>query len=237
MSSWRCLLPVCLASAVALAAAPSSAADAGSEGGIEGLTPGSPAAGIYGSDHLMLLPDRAQLVFDYRFDGSLVERPFSDGVVLDFTRHRDDAGFDVDAHLFPQSRDLEIGPLAAAAANPILLIFFQRDAIQMSNGTGGSQHYFRNAIRRVLRTPDPASVRSTTIAFGGKEVAASEISFRPFVHDPHRARLREFADKTYRFIVSEAVPGGIYEVQSETPERDGNGVLLRETYRFREMRP
>src|SRR3546814_8808663 len=60
-------------------------------------------------DHLALLPDKAVLVFDYRFDGSLLEQPFSDDVVLDFMRHRDDRGFDVDATLFPQSRKLQIG--------------------------------------------------------------------------------------------------------------------------------
>src|SRR3546814_15439849 len=76
---------------------------------LEGLTPGSPAEGIYGRDHLALLPDKAVLVFDYRFDGSLLEQPFSDDVVLDFMRHREDRGFDVDATLFPQSRKLQIG--------------------------------------------------------------------------------------------------------------------------------
>src|SRR3546814_1573398 len=91
-------------------------------------------------------------LFDYRFDGSLLEQPFSDDVVLDFMRHRDDRGFDVDATLFPRSRKLQIGPISAAEVNPILLIFFQRDVTQMSNGTGGSQHYFRNTIRRVLQT-------------------------------------------------------------------------------------
>ena len=237
MISWRRLLAPGLALLVGLAAAPLQAAGDGQADGLEGLTPGSPGAGIYGRDHLALLPDKAVLVFDYRFDGSLVEQPFDDDVVLDFTRHREDRGFDVGATLFPQSRNLSIGPLSAAAANPILLIFFQRDATQMSNGTGGSQHYFRNTIRRVLQTPDPASVRATTVELDGKKVAASEISFQPFADDPNRARLRAFADKTYRFIVSEAVPGGIYEVQAETPEEDGDGVLLRETYRFREMRP
>lgn len=218
---------------LALSAAPLSAAG----DGLEGLTPGSPGEGIYGRDHLALLPDRARLVFDYRFDGSLVEQPFEDDVVLDFTRHRDDPGFDVGATLFPRSRKLEIGPIAAREANPILLIFFQRDATQMSNGTGGSQHYFRNAIRRTLQTADPASVRETTITFDGESLPAREISFRPFADDPNRARLREFAGKTYRFVVSAGVPGGIYEMQSETPAGNGDGTLLRETYRLREMQP
>jgi len=218
---------------ILLAAGPSRAAG----DGLADLTPGSPAAGIYGSDHLTLLPDKAVLVYDYRYDGSLIDRPFDDDVLLDFTRHSEDAGFDVDASLFPKSRKLAIGPITATAVNPILLIFFQRDATQMSDGTGGSQHYFRNSIRRALQTTDADSARDVTITVDGRELAASEITLRPFANDPNRARLRAFADKTYRFVVSAAVPGGIYQVQAETPEESGGGVLLREPYRLREMRP
>ena len=232
MASWR---DAVLVAALLVLAAADPLRAAGD--GLEGLAPGSPAAGIYGSNHLTLVPDKAVLVYDYRYEGSLLERPFDDDVLLDFTRHSADAGFDVGASLFPKTRKLEVGPITASVTNPILLIFFQRDATQMSNGTGGSQHYFRNTIRKALQTPDPGSARPVTITLDGRNMAASEITLRPFENDPNRARLRAFADKTYRFVVSEAVPGGIYQVQAETPEESGGGVLLRETYRFREMRP
>ncbi len=237
MVSFRRHLLACLVLVLIGAATPLLAEGAGLEEGLEGLTPGSPAAGIYGSNHLVGLPDKAVLVFDYRFDGGMMAESFDDSVLLDFTRHSEDRAFDVDATLFPKTRNLAIGPISAASVNPILLIFFQRDATQMSNGTGGSQHYFRNAIRLVMQAPDPDSLRATTIELDGHAVAASEISFRPFQADPNRARLRAFADKAYRITVSAAVPGGVYEVETETPEEDGDGVLLRETYRFREMRP
>ena len=237
MRTWRHLL-LCGLVMLALAAPPARAAG----DGLEGLVAGSPAAGIYGSDHLAQLPDKAVLVYGYRFEGTLLEKPFDDEVRLDFTRHNPadtggERGYDVAATLFPQTRNLQIGPLSAASVNPILLIFFQRDATQMGNGTGGSQHYFRNTIRRVLQTPDPESVRPVTIEFDGKQLAASEIAFRPFADDPNRDRLRQFVGKRYHFIVSDAVPGGIYEVGAETPTGDGQGVLLRETYRLREVRP
>ena len=232
MPAWRAALLLAL-----LLVLPATGPLRAAGDGLADLTPGSPAAGIYGSNHLSLLPDKAVLVYDYRYDGSLLERPVDDDVLLDFTRHGGDAGFDVDASLFPKTRGLSIGPIAATAANPLLLIFFQRDATQMSGGTGGSQHYFRNSIRRALQTPDADSARDITITVGGVDLAATEITVRPFVQDPNRARLRAFADKTYRFVVSAAVPGGIYQVQAETPAESGGGVLLRETYRFREMRP
>lgn len=218
--------------ALTLAAPPLAAQD----DGLEGLTPGSPADAIYGSDHLEGLPDKAVLVFDYRFEGSLLQQPYNDDVLLDFTRHKQDRGFDVTATLFPGGQNLSLGPLSAAKVNPILLIFFQRDATQMSNGTGGNQHYFRNVLRRVLQTPDPGGRQTTTIEVDGRSLEAREVRFQPFADDPNRARLRAFADKTYSFVLSEAVPGGIYQVSTETPQEDGGGVLLRETYRFREMR-
>src|SRR3546814_6441816 len=113
MPWWRRLLLPAILLAIAATSPPAEAAEQAD--GLEDLTPGSPAEGIYGRDHLALLPDKAVLVFDYRFDGSLLEQPFSDDVVLDFMRHRDDRGFDVDATLFPQSRKLQIGPITAAA--------------------------------------------------------------------------------------------------------------------------
>ncbi|MGE5767963.1 MAG: hypothetical protein ACM35H_12305, partial [Bacteroidota bacterium] len=166
MASWRAVILVA-ALLVLPAAGPLRAAG----DGLDGLAPGSPAAGIYGSNHLALVPDKAVLVYDYRYEGSLLERPFDDNVLLDFTRHSGDAGFDVGASLFPKTRKLEVGPITASATNPILLIFFQRDATQMSNGTGGSQHYFRNSIRRALQAPDADSARAVTITVDGKELA------------------------------------------------------------------
>jgi hypothetical protein len=221
------LAAVLLSTAAATAAEPAS----------EGLVAGSPAAGIYGSNHLQGLPDKVQLVFDYRFEGSAMEKPFSDDVALAFSRGPGTEGdFDVEVTVFSQTRNQVVGPISAASVNPILLIFFQRDVTHMSNGTGGSQHYFRNAIRRALQTPDEDSVHAITVDLDGRQIAASEVSFKPFAGDANRARLRGFADKTYRVVLSKEVPGGIYEVETETPGENGEGMLLRESYRFREIR-
>lgn len=243
--AWRYLLQVLglltLGGLLATAMTAGAAAQSSPQEGLEGLVPGSPAAGIYGANHLAQLPDKAELVFDYRFEGTRLETPFTDDVLLDFTRQPAGAeggaeGFDVEMTIFPQTRKQVVGPVSATSYNPILLVFFQRDVTHMKNGTGGSQHYFRNVIRKAMQTPDEGSIKAVTIDLDGRQVAATEISFQPFLADEHRAQMRGFADKTYRFVVSEAVPGGIYEVQSETPDENTGEVLLRETYRFREIR-
>lgn len=236
----RLLQPLAAACLAVPLVAGAGTAGAASEG-LEGLVPGSPAAGIYGSNHLALVPDKAELVFDYRFEGTVMEKPFADDVLLDFTRQAataagEETGFDVELTIFPQTRKMTVGPVSATSYNPILLVFFQRDVTHMSNGTGGSQHYFRNVIRAAMQDPAEGRVTDVTVELDGRQVAAQEITFQPFVDDSHRAQLRGFADKTYRVVVSEAVPGGIYEVQSETPDEKSGAVLLRETYRFREMR-
>ncbi len=243
LTAWRHLLLPLAAFALlpALLAMGSGSAVEAAAFKLEGLVPGSAAEGIYGSLHLGEVPDKAELVYDYRFEGTAMEKPFSDDVLLDFTRQApgqagEPSSFDVQMTIFPQSRNQTVGPLTATAYNPILLVFFQRDVTHMSNGTGGSQHYFRNVIRHAMQDPKEASIKEVTIDLDGHQVAAREISFRPFVGDSHRTQLRGFADKVYRVIVSDAVPGSIYEVQSETPDEQTGEVRLRETYRFREIR-
>lgn len=243
MPAWRRLL-LPLAAVALLPASLMMATDSSAQAAtapLDGLVPGSAAEGIYGASHLTAIPDKAELVYDYSFEGTAMEKSFNDDVLLDFTRQAPDQageehGFDVELTIFPQTRKQTVGPITATAYNPILLVFFQRDVTHMSNGTGGSQHYFRNVIRHAMQDPKEADIKDVTIKLDGHQVAAREISFRPFLGDSHRAELRGFADKTYRVILSDAVPGGIYEVQSETPDEKTGEVRLRETYRFREIR-
>ncbi|WP_163270330.1 hypothetical protein [Chelativorans alearense] len=205
----------------------------------EGLVPGSAASAIYGFNQLAALHDDTTLVFDYRLDGDAVETPFADRVVLNFSRR--DAGkeeggavFNVEGTMFAQTRKQTIPSISASRVNPILLIFLQHDVRQMSGSTGGSGGYFRNAIRRVLRAPGQGETDVTTVTLGGRSVPAKLITLQPFMNEANRQRMPSLAGKIYRIVVSEEVPGGIYEIQTEVPGESGQTVLLRETYRFKD---
>lgn len=209
--------------------------------GLEGLTPNTAAAGIYGGDHLSSLGPHTSLVYDYRLEGKLMDEPFTDEIVLDLTRADDGSthGFDVSATLFARGPARKIGPIVASTFNPLLLIFFQRDVNQMSRGTGGSNHYFRNVIRHAMAVPGNFEETRTTARFGDETVAARRISFTPFADDSNRAQMKSFARKTYAVTLSEAVPGGILELSTTTATGDDSDAtpMLRESYRLREARP
>jgi hypothetical protein len=55
----------------------------------------------------------------------------------------------------------------------------------------------------------PASFR-----YKGKTVAGQEISFKPYLDDPNRYRYEKLADKEYRFLLSDAVPGGVLGIRT-----------------------
>ena len=232
------LLALTLAAVVAapFSAPPSRAA------GMEGLTPNTASAEIYGFDHLDKLGRQATLVYDYRLEGRLMEEPFADEIVLDFKRTEEGSNhaFDVGATLFAKGAAKEIGPIVASTFNPLLLIFFQRDVNQMSRGTGGSGHYFRNVIRHAMAEPGKYAEEAVSVEIAGKRVAARRVSFTPFANDSHKDQMQGLAGKTYTVTVSDAVPGGLVSLETQTSapaDAPGEGPMLHESYRFREVRP
>ncbi|MCT7374293.1 hypothetical protein [Chelativorans salis] len=228
-----------LALAAMMASSPVFPFTAAADGEPEGLLPGSAASAIYGFNQLAALDGDTTLVFDYRLDGDAIAPPFTDRIVLNFSRQgvgKEDGGatFSVDGTMFARTRKQTIPSISASRVNPILLIFLQHDVAQMNGNTGGSGGYFRNAIRRALGAPGEGKTEVATVTFGGRSIPAKLITLRPFENEANEQRMPSLARKIYRIMVSEEVPGGIYEIQTEVPGENGQAVLLRETYRFKE---
>ena len=236
------LRPFFLALIATALAAVSSPPPAAIAAGLDDLTPGTASAEIYGFNHLETLGTHATIVYDYRLEGRMMEAPFTDEIVLDFAHAQTDAkhAYDVEATLFAKGAAKQVGPIVASTFNPLLLIFFQRDVNQMSRGTGGSGHYFRNVIRHAMSVPGNYAEEAVSLEIGGKPVAAHRVSFTPFADDSHKDQMRGLAAKTYTITVSDAVPGGLVALETETaaaPGAPGEGPMLHESYRFREVRP
>ena len=107
------------------------------------------------------------------------------------------------------------------SGNPLLMLFLEHDVKEMKDQTGIAAAYFRDHIRAAF--VDHAEVSGKSITFAGKTVAARLVTLKPFSDDPRLANLPSFRDKTYRFVLSEDVPGQIEMLAAEMPANPGTG--------------
>jgi hypothetical protein len=172
---------------------------------------------LFQTDHLKNVAPPATLSYAFTKSGS-AEGGFDDTVKL---RIRSvDGAKRVSVAFFTGERKIAFPEVTGAEGNPVLLCFLERDIHEMQRLTGGKSGYFRKAIRLALARS--AKVARTRVAYAGRESAASEITIAPYVDDPLRDRIGKYASKTYVFMLSAAVRGGVYSVRSFVPS--GNGA-------------
>lgn len=181
-----------------------------------------------------LLEDvREPAMLRYRFEvsGSLMGEPYEDEVLMDVREVAPDGAKVVHFDLFRDSpRRRQVGPVDAKLQNPLIIIFLQRDVAQMGNLTGGSPQYFRNQIRKAFMADVPAE--PVEFELDGRTVQGQRIAIEPFKSDPNIGRFRQFQFKRYTFTVSDAVPGGLFEIATVTPETEEGTTALEESMTF-----
>ena len=124
-------------------------------------------------------------------------------------------------------RALQLPEIAEARANPALLYFLEYEVRRLQQQTKGQAAHFRQRIRLALARS--ATIAATTIRWRGRDVPAQVVRIAPFVDDPYRQRFEELSRKQYDFVLSDAVPGGVYQVLTTLP-----GTTLRETLTLQE---
>jgi hypothetical protein len=188
------------------------------------------AARVFDADLLAGVEAPAVLLYTYEMSGSVMPEPFVESIEMRVTDSGVDGKRQVEFEMLAGSRVRRLGPIGARINNPVLLVFLQRDAMQMQRMTGGSQHYFHNRLRKAFT--EPSEVESAMITAAGAEVASTRVTIEPFVDDPEIARFPEFRNKRYEFVVSDAVPGGIVRIGSAVPGEDGGSPVFAESISF-----
>jgi hypothetical protein len=182
---------------------------------------------LFLSDHLADVEPPAVLHYRFEKRGSL-ETPFTD--TIDMTVTAGDAA-DVKAVKFDYFTGVNnqyIPPLGSARGNPIISLFLQQDVNNLQSRTGGSARYFQNAIKLALE--EEAKVKPVNFKYDGRLVEGTKISITPYLDDPHRKDMAEYANKHYTFVLSDSVPGEVYELGTRIPAK--SGVLLEETLKL-----
>ena len=171
---------------------------------------------LFDANYLLPLAAPSRIVYAYSHKSSDPERfgkGFDDEVALRLSASPDGAGHkDVLVNMFTGARERVLGPLTRVTGNPIVMAFLERDVSEMNMHVGGQSVYFRNVIRLAFR--EHAKLEPATFSWDGKPVNGTKIVIQPFLGDPNGERMQLFRTKTYEFIVSDAVPGGIYEMHA-----------------------
>ncbi len=178
---------------------------------------------------------KAPTVLEYRFHKTgTLETGFEDKVVFTIHKLRDDGLKSASLAFFTGERQFPIEPEEATDANPVLKVYLQGDVYEMNRLTdpdGKARERWRYFQRRIkFALAEDAKVVETSIEFQGQRYAGKEITFAPYVKDPKRAAFEKFADKIYRVVVSDMLPGYFFEVTTLVPG-DGQGTppLISET--------
>ncbi len=166
---------------------------------------------LFMDDHLAKLQPPLTLRYVFHRTGTL-EEAFDDKVNLLLTAGPDGKCCTVRAEFFSGARAVPEPEVEGARGNPAILYFLERDLREMQRLTKGQPNYFRTRIRMAVY--QGASVRNVTLPYRGQPVAVREISVSPYVDDPNRARFEKLANKTYVFLLSDAVPGGLYGIRT-----------------------
>jgi hypothetical protein len=205
------LVAACLPSAPALAADDFSAAE----------------QAIFMADQITKLRPPTTLRYSFRKAGSL-EPGFDDAVSLAFNAQADGKCCVAHGEFLSGPRKASLPEIENGKSNPVTLYFLEHDIREMNRLTKGSQNYFRKRIRMAVY--QGAKVTPASFKYRGKTVAGQEIILKPYADDPNRARFEKFSDKEYHFMLSDAVPGGVYGIRTQVSDTSAAGtpVLLSE---------
>lgn len=180
---------------------------------------------IFMSDQLGPLHPPLTLRYSFRKSGTL-EPGFDDSVAL--TLNPTDKGVCCAVHgeFLSGPRRTALPDIDYGSANPVTLYFLERDIREMGRITQGSQGYFRKRIR--MAAYQGATVAPASFRYQGKTIAGQEITLKPYLDDPNHARFEKFTGKEYHFLLSDAVPGGVYAIRTLTAGGSGGEALLSE---------
>jgi hypothetical protein len=182
---------------------------------------------VFNKDHLNALKVGAYLQYSFSKRGTL-EAAADDMVTLKITKIGSN-GREVDVKCLSGNRKVDLPLEGELKGNPVILCFLERDIREMKRLTGGSMNYYRKRIRMALA--EAAKIRPTTITIEGKSVQATEVMIDPYSNDQARVKFTKHANKTYRFVLSEAVQGGVVELQSVMHEEGKpSSVMVEEKF-------
>ncbi len=171
-------------------------------------------------------------VITYRFERkSQFKDDFKDTVKVKIDKVLPDGAKDVSFEFFTGRQNRPYPALEHFSGNPLVMVYLSRDVTEMARLVGGSTNFYRSKVRYGFM--DKATVSEVEVPGPNGPVKGHKIEMKPFVAETDRAyEMGPNLQKTYEFIVSEDVPGGLYSIRTMVPPDPGKedkGNVIEET--------
>lgn len=186
---------------------------------------------LFDTPHLANITQPLTIQYDFSRHGA-GEEAVEDRVDVVVTEVLPEGRKNLEFDFLTGPRHRNFPPIENFRGNPLIMLFLEHDVQEMSEATGGAALYFRNRIRNAFL--ENATTESIEFEFGGRTLEGTRVVVSPFLKDPHLVDFPPLDRKTYEFLLSPDIPGGIYRIRSFMPREGGAGpteeaVLFRDT--------
>jgi len=177
--------------------------------------------------HLINIEQRARLHYEFEKTGSY-EEGFIDDVYLDIVKINEDGTREAVLDFFSGDQRQKVSPsnVKNIAGNPVIGIYLQGDVYEMNRLTEGNWKYFHRQIKLALAESNTSE--HVTVEFEGKRYESEKIVLYPYENIKQKDRLKEFSDKRYEFIISDEIPGKLYQIKTVINDAENPDVPLME---------
>ncbi len=175
--------------------------------------------------HLLNIKQTARLHYEFEKTGSY-EDGFIDDVYLDIVKINEDGTRDTILDFFSGDQKQKVSPsnVNHITGNPVLGIYLQGDVYEMDRFTGGNWKYFHRQIKLAIANSDTSE--HVSIELEGKQYEGEKIVLYPYANIKNKDRLGEFSDKSYEFIISDKIPGKLYQIRTVINDLGSSSVPL-----------
>jgi len=175
--------------------------------------------------HLLNIEQPARLHYEFEKTGSY-EDGFTDDVYLTIVEVNEDGTRNTVLDFFSNEQKQKVSPsnVEKITGNPVIGIYLQGDVYEMSRLTEGGWKYFHRQIK--LAIADSNTSEPVTVELDGKQYESEKIVLLPYENIDKKDRLKEFSDKRYEFILSEDIPGKLYQIKTVINDTENPDVPL-----------
>lgn len=175
---------------------------------------------IFGDEHMANVSYGQKLTYSFVRKGVFGDN-FTDKVVMDIFKGKEADNKAVAFEFFTGKQRRPYPSFGYITTNPLITIYFNKDAWDLARKikAKGTANYLRNRI--IDGISNVTEIKDTTCPYEGRQLAAKQISFQPYIKDENNHQLAHFSAISYEVTIAAELPGGLCKIRSVVPQHVG----------------